>query len=293
MILQKLKDKNLINPPKFLISNCQYIARCGSVSFGISNDCSDEDLVGFAIPSKEILFPHLAGVINGFGHQGEKFDQFQIHHIKDEDEDKEYDINIYNIARYCDLLLKGNPSLIESLFVHQKNILHMTSIGNLFKDNRKKFLSKQMAFKLRAYAASQFSKIESKKAVGKRKEAIDRLGFCPKFASHSLRLLFEAEQILLNGDLDLESNSQILLSVKKGDWKLPDIYSLIQTKQLELEKLIPNSKLPAISNESEIKELLLNCLEIHYGSLSKCIVKEDVYINALKNIKNQLDLVGI
>lgn len=150
-----------------------------------------------------------------------------------------------------------------------------------------------MAFKLRAYASSQFSKIESKKAVGKRKEAIERLGFCLKFASHSLRLLFETEQILINGDLDLEANSQILLQVKKGDWKLEDIYELIQTKQIELEKLIPNSKLQAIANESEIKTILMEALEMHYGNLDREMPKQDVYKNALRKMKETLDSVGI
>lgn len=294
MILQKLKDKNLINPPKFILSNCHYIARCGSVAYGISQDTSDEDIVGFCIPPRHILFPWEAGVIYNFGNQGEQFEQFQQHHIIDKDEDKEYDINIYNIVKFLDLLLKGNPNLIESLFVHPKNVLHTTAIGSIVRDNRHKFLSKQMAFKLRAYATSQFSKIESKQAVGKRKEAIERLGFCPKFASHSLRLLLQAEQILINNDLDLETNSQMLLGIKKGHWKLDDIYTLIKQKQLDLEKLIPNSKLPAQSNELEIKEILINCLEAQYGSLSATvIVKDDIYVNTLKNIKNQLELAGI
>jgi hypothetical protein len=239
------------------------------------------------------LFPHLASVIPGFGDQGQKFDQFQQQHIIDKDLGKEYDINIYNIVKYFDLLLKGNPSLIESCFTHPKHVLHNTTIGELVRSNRKKFLSKQMCFKILAYANSQFSKITSKKAVGKRKEKIDELKYCPKFSSHSIRLLLQAEDILINNDLDLEKNSQLILNIKKGLWKLDDIFELIQSKQKEIEKLIPNASLPNQSNEAEIKGLLMNCLEHHYGSLDKCIVKEDVYVNALKKIREQLDLVKI
>lgn len=296
MIIKKLYDKKLINPPSFVLDNTHMLVRGGSVSYAISNDTSDEDLIGVCIPSKRILFPTShSGVILGFGHQGEKFDQYQKHHIEDKDEDKVYDLNVYNIVKYFELLRQGNPNLIETLFVHRKNVLFITPIGELMREHRHKFLSKEMFVKLRAYSFSQLSKIEGKTAIGKRADLVSKFGYDTKYGSHAVRLLLEAEQILLEGDLDLERNSQMLIGIRRGDWKLSDLKDFLTKKEIELEKILPSAKLPTKSNEGEIRQVLMKCLEAHYGSLEKEVVNESErnYLDALKKVKEVLNLVGI
>jgi len=93
-LLKRLKDKDLISPPKFLINNCHYVTIMGSVAYGCSSDTSDNDLYGFCIPNKEIIFPHLSGHIPGFGKQGNRFDQWQQHHIEDKEANKSYDFSM-------------------------------------------------------------------------------------------------------------------------------------------------------------------------------------------------------
>ncbi len=44
-------------------------------------------------------------------------------------------------------------------------------------------------------------------------------------------------------------------------------------KEKSLEELYTKSKLQHSPDEGAIKSLLLECLEMHYGSLDKCIVK--------------------
>ena len=55
----------------------------------------------------------------------------------------------------------------------------------------------------------------------------------------------------------------------------------------------PRSKLPYKPDEKKIKELLLNCLEHHYGNLSNCIVLQDRYVEGLKDIRGILDKLGV
>lgn len=89
MILEKLSKAKLIHPPDWLISNCHYLTVMGSYAYGVNNDRSDEDIYGFCIPPKNIVFPHLSGEIYGFGRQTKRFDQWQEHHIKYEVKTKE------------------------------------------------------------------------------------------------------------------------------------------------------------------------------------------------------------
>lgn len=81
-IVQDLVNKKLAHPPKWLPTNVHYLTQVGSVAYGVSSDTSDMDLYGFCIPPREVLFPHLAGEIMGFGTPNKRFNQWQQHGIK-------------------------------------------------------------------------------------------------------------------------------------------------------------------------------------------------------------------
>jgi predicted nucleotidyltransferase len=112
MLLNKLKEKNLINAPNWLPDNTHYLVQMGSVAYGVSNDNSDMDIYGFCIPKKEVVFPHLAGEILGFGKQKQRFEQWQEHHIEDKESRKQYDFSVYNIVKYFHLLMTGTPNMV-------------------------------------------------------------------------------------------------------------------------------------------------------------------------------------
>ena len=250
----------------------QYEVMMGSISYGIAIDTSDVDIYGFCIPSKDIIFPHLSGEIQGFGRQIQRFDQFQAHHVYDKDSKKEYDISIYNIIKYFQLVMDNNPNMIDSLFVPQRCVLHCSQIGDLVRQNRKLFLHKGIFHKLKGYAYSQLHKMRIKKPEGKRKELIEKYGYDTKFATHVVRLLVQCEQVMMEGDLDLERNREQLKSIRRGEWKFEDVVNFFNQKERELESLYHSSKLQHSPNERKIKTLLLNFLEMHFGTLDKCIV---------------------
>ncbi len=135
----------------------------GSYAYGVSSDLSDTDIYGWCIPTKTILFPHLAGEIDGFGRQKKRFDNYQQHHIRDQSTNREYDIDVYNIVRYFHLCMENNPNMIDSLFVPQRCILHMTPVAQMVRDRRREFLHKGSYHKLKGYAYAQLSKMDVKK----------------------------------------------------------------------------------------------------------------------------------
>ena len=92
-----------------------------------------------------------------------------------------------------------------------------------------------------------------------------------KFSYHIVRLLSECEQILIEGDLDLQRNREQLKSIRRGEWSLEQIEQFFQDKEKQLEELYVKSALPYKADEIKLKTLLLDCLEMHYGSLEKAI----------------------
>lgn len=165
-VTKYLYDKKLIQPPSWLPMNCCYETQMGSIAYGVKNEDSDEDIYGFCIPPKDYIFSHLAGHIEGFGKQKQRFEQFQQHHIKCDT--KTYDISIYNIVKYFQLLMENNPNMIDSIFTTTTSVKHCTRVGHMVRDNRKMFLHKGAWNKFKSYAYSQVHKMKDKNHVGLR-----------------------------------------------------------------------------------------------------------------------------
>jgi predicted nucleotidyltransferase len=289
--IKELESKNLAHPPTFLADSMQLEVQMGSFAYGVSNDTSDMDVYGFCIPDKVILFPHLAGHILGFGKKPQNFETYTEHHIYDASamggEGREYDYSIHSIVKYFQLCMDNNPNMVDSLFVPNRCIMHMTPIGQMVRDQRKLFLHKGCWHKFKGYAYQQLHKMRIKdpKADSKRRESVEKYGYDVKFGYHVVRLLNECEQILVEGDLDLERSREQLKSIRRGEWKLEDIEDYFKRNEPRLETIYAESKLPYGPPEDKIKSLLIQCLEQHFGTLDGIVVRQDPAIEAFREIE--------
>ena len=262
-VFDRLKAKGLLNtPPWFMENNMQLEVIMGSNAYGVSSDTSDMDIYGFCMPPKDQIFPHLRGEIADFSTPGERFTTWQQHHIKDAESRKEYDLCIYSIQRFFRLCMDNNPNMVDALFVPRRCVLFSTGVGELVRENRKLFLHKGCWHKFKGYAYSQLHKMKTKKPEGKRKEAFDL-----KFSYHVVRLLNEVEQILTTGDLNLESNREQLKAIRRGDWTQKQVIDYFDLKEKQLEQFYADSKLQHSPDEDAIRNLLMQCIEHHYGSI--------------------------
>ena len=298
-IIQKLTKKKLIKPPKFLSTAVQLEVVMGSVAYGVSSDNSDLDVYGFCIPERSSVFPHTNGEIQGFGKQIQRFEQYQQHHIIDPNalggKGQEYDFAIYGIVKYFQLCMDNNPNMIDSLFVPRRCILYSTQVGELVRENRKLFLHKGAWHKFKGYAYSQLHKARNSvpEQGTKRREDYDKHGYSTKFAYHVVRLIDEVEQILTEGNIDLTRNREQLKSIRRGEWEKDKITEYFEEKEKYLEKLYIDSKLQHKPDEKLIKNLLLSCLEHHYGSLDGCInITESEGLKAVRKLERIQDILN-
>jgi hypothetical protein len=106
-----------------------------------------------------------------------------------------------------------------------------------------------------------------------------------KFAYHVIRLMLEVEQIMTEGDLDLQRGREQLKSIRRGEWTIDKIEEWAAAKEKDLEAVYHScKKIPHGPREAEIKQLLLECLEHHYGSLDACVITEDKAVASLRRI---------
>lgn len=292
-LLQHCTHRGLIRPPAFLPSNMLYETRMGSIAYGVSIETSDCDIYGVAIPPRDHLFPHLAGEIAGFGSPIARFEIYQRHHVRDADAQGgrgcEYDFNIYSLPRYFTLCMQCNPNLIDSLFTAQECITHLTRVGSMIRERRSVFLHKGVWVRFKAYAYSQLHKMQSKNPQGKRAELRDQFGFDVKFAYHLVRLLYECEQLLMYGELDLRRDREHLKAIRRGELTEADIRAWAAAKEKQLESLYLQSRLPDGPDQSAIRRLLLECIEEHYGCIDQIIPQPDAATDALREIAAAVD----
>jgi len=271
-----------VHPPGWLCDNLCYETIMGSVAYGVSSASSDMDIYGICLPPKDLVFPHLAGEIPGFGMQLKRFDSWQEHHIAAFD--KSWDFQIFGIVRFFQLAMENNPNVIDSLFTPRRCVVSSTAIGEYIREHRVDFLHKGSWHKFKGYAYSQLNKIKTKTPTGKRAELVDKHGYDVKFAYHVVRLLLEVEQILVSRDIDLERDREQLKAIRRGEWTLPQLEQWAQDKEKALEALYNSSTVPYEADEALLKRHLVHCLEMHYGDLSSAVVEPDAALLLVKRI---------
>lgn len=355
MLIGDLEKKGLIDPPPWMATNTPFLAITGSHAYGVADTSvkdkvPDYDIYGWCVPPKMMLFKHLTGWIPGFGPKPSGFDQWQKHKVIDEKANggkgKEFDFQIFSIVKFFELCRQNNPNLIDVLFVPVNCVVHSTNTGNMVKENRHLFLSKQCWPRFKGYAYSQLHKagnkdvvkdamearkfeeehniphtmtLEKAKSIEEQKDiahltaqqlveykillqkGTDRSrfqiakekGLEVKFFYHVIRLLSEVEQILLEGDLDLQEKGrrEHMKAIRRGEISEENLRQWASDKEKQLEKAYTNCKLPERPPIEPLRQLLYNCLEEHYGSLEGCVVQPGWAESSLREIDELLGKV--
>lgn len=296
--IEQLTRRKLINPPNDVKSNTMYETVVGSIAYGVSDDLSDFDVNGFYIPAAHKLFPTLRGHLLGFDADPKAPKAFQQHHIDDQDGRRMWDLNIYSITIYFKLCLENNPNMVDTLYTPRDCVLHSTTIAEMVREKRDLFLHKRCWPKYKGYAYQQLHKMKGKdpEEGSKRWQLRERYGYDVKFAYHLVRLLYEAEMIAAEGTIDIRRNREHLKAIRRGDVTQAEVETWAAEKESHLERLFETTTLRAEPARAEIKQLLINCLEHHYGNLSELAVVRAVSSTAedtLDKIRELLDIPTI
>lgn len=143
--------KAILNTPEYeflktnphLGKNIILLGLGGSHAYGTNIECSDIDIRGIALNSKEDIL----GTSN--------FEQVV---------NEATDTTIYSFRKIISLLTSCNPNTIEMLGLKPEHYLYLSPIGKELIDNRKLFLSKRAVQSFGGYAFSQLRRLDNKSA---------------------------------------------------------------------------------------------------------------------------------
>lgn len=141
-----------------------YEYKRGSHLYHLNVETSDEDFGGvFVCPVEDLI-----GLRSGY-----------VEQVSDEKNDTVF----YELGRWLELLLKANPTVLESLFAPDDCIIKSHPIIDEIRKNRDLFVSKQCFQTFYGYGVSQIGKARglNKKIVNPVTERKDILDFCYTF----------------------------------------------------------------------------------------------------------------
>ncbi len=226
----------------------------GSIAHGLyvpqenPNSIDDKDIMSIIIPSKEYYLG-----LKEFGSKGTK-------EIKQD----EWDIVIYEVKKFINLLSKGNPNVLSMLWLPEDCYIYLSEEGKELIKNRNLFVSKQVYHSFVGYAYGQLHRMTHQAFQGymgeKRKKLVKEFGYDTKNASHLIRLLRMGIEFLVEGKLYVRrKDSHELLSIKRGEWSLEKVKETATDLFKKAELAYINSFLP---NEIDIDKINSLCIKI-------------------------------
>lgn len=202
------------------------------------NSIDDIDLMGVAIAPLDYYF----GL--------KKFEQFSIMHDV-------WDVVIYDIRKFCRLLLKCNPNVMSMLYLEDDMFLRKTELGQKLIDNRDLFVSKLAYKSFSGYAYGQLERMTRFEG----KALVEKYQFDTKNAINLVRLLEIGIEFMETGALTVKRpNVSYLLDIKRGKYTLEQIQKKADSLFIKMEQVKDKSSLPDKPNYKKVNKLLIELM---------------------------------
>jgi predicted nucleotidyltransferase len=169
------------------------------------------------------------------------------------------DVTLYSLKKWAGLACKGNPTALHFLFA--KGVVDK----DVWKDivtNKSVFLARGCARQFLGFADDQLKRMTGKKGRGKkgqRPEIEEKYGYDVKAAMHTLRLLHECKELMLQGRITLpRPERDFLIRVRTGRYSLEKVLVTAGKLFEECEEAARSSSLPEKADRVAVSNLLAN-----------------------------------
>lgn len=217
----------------------------GSRSHNTHKEDSDYDYCGvYVCPTKQILSLNPP--------------QDTCEQDKAVDKSTDQDYQFHEVYKFCKLLMKGNPGIVEMLFT-KKFCIYNHPWQKLWEE-RKRFLTKQVVKSYLGYMDGQLKRLS-------KGSYLHTTGgdFNEKWAYHIVRLGYDAQLIAMGKEPEIwkEGYGQLtLMKIRNNQFKRDDIMPIINTIYQNIETLKPWD-LPEKGDEQFLNDWLLEIREMN------------------------------
>jgi predicted nucleotidyltransferase len=170
--------------------------------------------------------------------------------------DEKPDFSFHEVGKFCNLLLVGNPGIVEMLFTEIMCI--STPEWEELKANRKRFLSKSSVRQYLGYAEGQLKKLKHGNYLHTKGGDYNE-----KWAYHLIRLLMDAEKIV-NGSIPViwkeegSDEHKQLMQIRHEKLTKQDVIDDAEKRVERINARLLDSKLPERGDQEFLEDWLVN-----------------------------------
>ena len=172
------------------------------------------------------------------------------------------DITLYSLKKWAGLACKGNPTALHFLFA--KNAVQHP-IWSIITDHKDVFLARSCAKQFVGFADDQLKRMTGRKGRGKkgqRPEIEKKFGYDVKAGMHTLRLLYECQELVSTGNITMpRPERDLLIRVRTGKYSLEKVATMADKLFIACEKAATSSKFPEKVNRMEVSKLVADCYQ--------------------------------
>ncbi|GGP70736.1 nucleotidyltransferase [Streptomyces variabilis] len=218
-----------MRPESLVTDHTIYACVMGSRAFGLATEDSDTDRRGVFLAPTPLFW---------------RFDKPPTHVEGPAEEQFSWELE-----RFCELALRGNPNILECL--HSPLVEYADATGRELLALRGAFLSRKVHETFVRYAHGQRGKLDA----DVRNHGAPRW----KHAMHLLRLLMTARDLLRTGVLtvDVGDRREELLEVKRGEVPWAELETRMNRLTAEAEEAAAHSPLPEEPDRRRVEDFLV------------------------------------
>ena len=165
------------------------------------------------------------------------------------------DYAFYEAGKFCELLLVGNPGILEMLFTDRMSI--ETPEWTQLKKQRQKFLSKNAVRQYVGYAEGQLKRLKAKKGLHTTGGTYNE-----KWAYHLMCLLIDADRIVVGCEpvvwKDEGPERNYLMSIRKDELSQDEIMDDAARRVDKLRDALEKTNLPETGNKDILEGWLID-----------------------------------
>ena len=178
------------------------------------------------------------------------------------------DVTLYSLQKWAYLAAKGNLTVLHFLFAENRIASPAREIWAGIIAQRDSFLAKSHLETFLHFARNQFERIEGKRGRGKKgqRPELERVhGYDTKAAMHAMRILFEAEELMLNGAISLPGeHTDELIAIRQGSYSVESILRRYRELEEHCQTSLQKSSLPDTVDRGAIDEAVSKAYLHHW-----------------------------
>lgn len=178
------------------------------------------------------------------------------------------DLIVYGLRRYCELALKGSPTVLLPLFAPDEHTLISTELGRELRRLAPEFIGQRTQESFLGYLESQRSALLAGKAghgQPRERELSAEHGYDTKYAMHALRIGYQGLELMNEDMITLpipEPRRSHLLDVRMGSVPLPEILAELDDLIDQLAKAPFRISTPPV--ELTVEQWLISAYQRHW-----------------------------